>query len=95
MLHLVQGDVLEFCIAMCNVDPFAVKQVHFISKDLGVEVEAYWDNGVYRVRVQGEITQKFPVGFARYDVVVTLIDDEKVTVKLNEKMEVLKRNSEV
>ena len=53
MLHLLRGDILEFCVAMCNVDPYAVKKVEFSSKDLSITTEAFFDDGVYRVRILG------------------------------------------
>lgn len=95
MITVVKGDVFEFCVAMCNVDPYAVKKVEFSSRDLGIKHEAFFDDGIYRVRIHGEITRNFPVGFAKYDITVTLIDDEKVTVKSNERVEVLEKRNEV
>lgn len=95
MLHLVQGDIFEFCVAICNVDPYAIKRVDFSSKDLGLTTEAFFDDGVYRVRIPGEKTKNFPLGFARYDITITLIDNEQVTVKHNERVEVLGKKSEV
>ena len=95
MLTVVKGDVFEFCVAMCNVDPYAVKKVEFSSRDLAVKHEAFFDDGIYRVRIHGEITKNFPVGFAKYDITVTLIDGEKVTVKANERVEILEKRNEV
>ena len=95
MLHLVRGDILEFCVAMCNVDPYAVKKVEFSSKDLSITTEAFFDDGVYRVRILGEKTKDFPIGFSKYDITLTLIDDEKVTIRHNERIEVLEKRSEV
>ena len=95
MLTLVKGDVFEFCVAMCNVDPYAVKSVEFSSKDLGIRHEAMFDDGIYRIRIPGEKTKDFPVGFPRYDVTVTLIDDEKLTVVHDSRVEVLEKRSEV
>ena len=95
MLTLIQGDVFEFCIRLgYKIDPYAVKSVEFISKDLNFRQRAFLEDGAYRVRVEGRVTRRFPVGFSRYDVVLTLIDGETVTVK-SERLEVLKRQSEV
>ena len=95
MLTVVKGDIFEFCVVMCNVDPYAVKKVEFSSRDLGLIHEAFYDDGVYRVRIHGEVTKNFPVGFAKYDVTVTLIDDERLTVKVNERVQVLEKRNEV
>ncbi len=95
MLTLVKGDVFEFCVAMCNVDPYAVKGVEFSSKDLAVKHEVMFDDGIYRIRIPGSMTKDFPTGFAKYDITVTLIDDEKVTVVHNGRVEVLEKRSEV
>ena len=96
MLRVVKGDVFEFVILLCRIDPSVIEKVIFQSKDLGLELVAEQEEDIYRIRILGEITKNFKAGFARYDIVVALIDGENLTVKHKEKIEVLeKAKSEV
>ena len=90
MLRIVKGDVFEFEIMLCRVDLNLIENVIFFSKDLGLELKAEQEEDTYRIRILGERTKAFKAGFARFDVVVVLIDGERLTVKHNEKIEVLK-----
>lgn len=91
MLKVVQGDVLEFVIMLCRIDPIVIERVTFQCKDLGLEQVAEQEDDIYRIRILGEITKNFPIGFSRYDIAVTLTDGEQLTVKHNDKIEVLKK----
>lgn len=95
MLNLVRGDMLEFTIALPNADNYAIQRVEFASSDLAIKVDAFLDGKVYRVRIEGEKTKNFPIGFSRYDIIVTLIDNQQVTLKYQERIEILDRKSEV
>ena len=95
MLNLVRGDMLEFTIALPNADGYAIQKVEFASSDLAIRTDAFLDGKVYRVRIEGEKTKDFPVGFSHYDIIVTLIDNQQVTLKYQERIEVLARKSEV
>lgn len=96
MLQVVKGDVFEFVIMLCRIDPIVIEKVIFQSKDLGLELQAEQEEDIYRIRILGERTKEFKIGFAKYDIVVVLIDGERITVKHNDKIEVLnKATSEV
>lgn len=90
MLHVVQGDVFEFSITLCNVDFDLIEKVEFISKRLDVKERATLEDKTYQVRIPGERTKTFPLGFAKYNVIVTFIDGEELTVRYD-KVEVLGR----
>jgi len=94
MLKIVKGDVFEFVVCV-KIDPVIIERVVFESKDLNLEHTAELENGIYRVRILGEETKKFPKGFARFDITATFIDGEKLTLKRNDKVEVLEKSSEV
>ena len=91
MLRVVKGDVFEFIIMLCRIDPIVVEKVIFQSKDLGLELQAEQEEDIYRIRIQGDTTKDFKPGFARYDIVVAFVDGEKLTVKHNDKIEVLNK----
>ncbi len=96
MLRVVKGDVFEFVIMLCRIDPIVIEKVIFQSKELGLELIAEQEDDIYRIRILGETTKNFPTGFVRYDIMVALIDGENLTVKHNDKIEVLeKAKSEV
>ena len=87
--------MLEFTIALPNADNYAIQRVEFASSDLAIKADAFLDGKVYRVRIEGEKTKNFPIGFSRYDIIVTLIDNQQVTLKYQERIEILDRKSEV
>lgn len=91
MLRVVKGDVFEFVIILCRIDPIVIETVTFQSKDLGINQEAEQEEDIYRVRILGDITKDFKAGFAKFDIVVTLTDGETITVKHNDKVEVLEK----
>lgn len=91
MLRVVKGDVFEFVIILCRIDPIVIEKVTFQSKDLGINQEAEQEEDIYRVRILGDITKDFSTGFAKFDIVVTLTDGETITVKHNDKVEVLEK----
>ena len=95
MLQVVQGDVFEFGVDFCNLEPMLIERVVFTSKKLGIQETAVFENGEYRVRIEGERTRLFPAGFIGYDLTVVLIDGERLTVRNNEKIEVLRKSNEV
>ena len=90
MLHVVQGDVFEFSITLCNVDFGLIEKVEFVSKRLAIAERAVLEDSTYQVRIPGEKTKTFPLGFAKYNVIVTFIDGEELTVRCD-KVEVLGR----
>lgn len=92
MLRTVQGDVLEIAITLCDIELELVKKVVFESKDLTIHQEAVEEDGVYRIRIEGEQTKDFNPGFAHYQIIITLADDQELTVKRS-KMEVLRKIS--
>ena len=91
MLKIIQGDVFEFGVCIGNVPLFVIARVEFASKDLGVFQVAELYKGRYSVRIEGERTKYFSPGFARYDLTLTLVDGQKLTVCRNEKIEVLEK----
>lgn len=91
MLQIIQGDVFEICVDLCQIEQALIEKVMFASKDLGAVREADHCGGSYRVRFEGRETLRFPPGFARYDLTVGFIDGECLTVVCNEKIEVLKK----
>ena len=95
MLKIIQGDVFEFSVCFGNVPLFAIQKVEFASKDLGVFQSAELYKGRYSVRIEGERTKCFSPGFARYDLTLTLVDGQKLTVCRNERIEVLEKVNEV
>lgn len=95
MLQVVQGDVFEFGVDFCNLAPMFIDRVVFTSKKLGLQETAMFENGEYRVRIDGGRTRLFPAGFIGYDVTVILTDGERLTVRSNEKIEVLRKCNEV
>lgn len=91
MLQIIQGDVFEICVDLCSIEPALIDKVVFASKDLGTERAAEKCNGNYRVRFEGRDTARFSSGFARYDLTVCFLDGESLTVRHDEKIEVLKK----
>lgn len=91
MLQIIQGDVFEICVDFCRIERTLIERVVFASKDLGAERDAEECNGNYRIRFEGGETTQFPSGFARYDLTVCFVDGECLTVRHDEKIEVLKK----
>ena len=90
MLHVVRGDVFEFSILLCSIDLDLIEKIEFISKRLNICERAERDGDSYRVKILGERTKEFPLGFSKYNVIVTLIDGGELTVRCD-KVEVLMR----
>lgn len=94
MLKVVQGNIFEFVIVLYGIHPSLVNEVIFESEKLGIREIAEQEEDVYRIRISGERTKSFPLGFQPYNITVTLLDNEKLTVKRS-KVEVLKKVGEV
>ena len=90
MLHIRQGDLFEFTLTLLNIDFSLISKVEFISEKLNLQEIAELDGEIYRVRIEGARTRNFPLGFAKYFIVVTLIDGEELT-PICDKVEVLAR----
>ncbi|MEG1882003.1 MAG: hypothetical protein RR207_05890 [Clostridia bacterium] len=95
MLQIIQGDIFELCIDICNIDPVAIEKVEFSSKDLGVQENVKLYKNRYTLRIAGEKTKSFKEGFVRYDLTITFIDKEVLTIKRNDKIEVLSKVNKV
>lgn len=90
MLHFVKGDVFEFCLTLIGTEPELVTKVVLQSKSLGWEIEATREDDYYRIREIGEVTKLAKPGFHKYEIVITLVDGQELTVK-RDALEVLSR----
>ena len=95
MLQIIKGDVFEICVCLCEVPVVVVSRVVFTSKGLGIEEDAFIDNGHFHVRIPGERTKDLPTGIAKYDITVILTDGERMTVQRDTPIEVVNKTNEV
>lgn len=95
MLKLIKGDVFEISICPCDIPAMLIDRLVFSSKDLNIEEDAFIDNCTFHVRIVGERTKDFPIGFVHYDLTVFLVDGQRLTIKHNELIEIVGKMNEV
>lgn len=91
MLQIIQGDVFELCIDIDGIDHNLIEKITFSSKSLGLNEPLQYYDGRFTIRIEGERTKVFPIGFSGYDLTLTLLGGESLTIKHGEKIEVLKK----
>lgn len=91
MLQIIQGDIFELCIDIKDIDHSLIEKAMFSSKSLGLNETLEYYDGRFTIRIEGEHTKVFPIGFSGYDLTLTLLGGESLTIKHGEKIEVLKK----
>ncbi len=91
MISIVKGDVFEFDVEVEDVDLTYIDKVTLHIPKLNIKEEATFINEVYKIRIEGNVTREFPVGFFNYSLIITFTDGEEYTALTDEKLEVVLR----
>lgn len=91
------GDILEVYFDLPGIDPGAVKELRFLSKDMGLCVVCTFSElrNAYCLRVPSEITSAIRPRISSYDLTAEFIDGNHITVVSEGMFVILKRRNDI